>query len=470
MKAVGIIAEYDPFHNGHLYHLRHAMEISGADASVAVISGSFAQRGLPSFFDKTVRTRAALACGVDLVLELPYIYACNSGREFARGGMAILDSLGVVTDFVFGAECGDISELKRVAGVSGSFEEISELQERRKLLVRKFMKSGMSYPAAVCQTVSEMLGQEAGNLLREPNNVLGIEYLRALCELGSEMEPHCVKRKGAFHDRQESLSSVGAPIDRMRAAGRRRSRKNFASDVSSGYTGCATQPDDCYRDEAEPDAKRELFASGSTLRRLIAKQGVGSIREFVPASAVSILTDASFFKQQGMDRLYGLLRYKLLTTDRARLAEIYSVAEGLENRLQRAALEAENYREFLEFAGTKRYTDARIRRTAIHVLTDFTTCEFESLRGASYARVLGFSETGARLLRQIKKAGRTEIVSNLSRLNLLSEKTASCLRREMKASALYQMLNGGSFSFDGERRFVPVRCSREDGIFKELID
>ena len=112
MKTVGIIAEYDPFHNGHAYHLKKAKEITGADAAVAVISGSFTQRGDAAFYSKKARARAALAAGADLVLELPYIYACNAGTEFARGGAAVLDSIGVVTDLVFGSECGDISLLK----------------------------------------------------------------------------------------------------------------------------------------------------------------------------------------------------------------------------------------------------------------------------------------------------------------------------------------------------------------------
>ena len=118
MRVVGIIAEYDPFHNGHAYHLKKAVEMTGAQAAVAVISGSFTQRGSAAFYDKGARTAAALAAGADLVLELPHIYACNAGAEFAYGAMAVLEGTGVVTDLVFGSECGDISLLKEAAEIS----------------------------------------------------------------------------------------------------------------------------------------------------------------------------------------------------------------------------------------------------------------------------------------------------------------------------------------------------------------
>ena len=120
MRVVGIIAEYDPFHNGHAYHLKKAVEMTGAQAAVAVISGSFTQRGSAAFYDKGARTAAALAAGADLVLELPHIYACNAGAEFAYGAMAVLEGTGVVTDLIFGSECGDISLLKEAAEISAA--------------------------------------------------------------------------------------------------------------------------------------------------------------------------------------------------------------------------------------------------------------------------------------------------------------------------------------------------------------
>ena len=176
MKVTGIIAEYDPFHNGHRYQLERAVEMSGADAVVVVMSGSFTQRGTPAFYDKMARTHAALMNGADLIIELPYIYACNAGSEFARGGVGILERLGVVTDLAFGSECGDLDQLAEIAAVTSEMSNeapfVSEL--------RRLTGTGLPYPMAVCRAVSAVCGQRYGNILKSPNNVLGIEYLRAL--------------------------------------------------------------------------------------------------------------------------------------------------------------------------------------------------------------------------------------------------------------------------------------------------
>ena len=411
MNVTGIIAEYDPFHNGHEYHLEEAKKITGADAVIAVISGNFTQRGLPAFFGKSARARAALLGGADLVLELPYIYSCNAGREFARGGVEILESLGVVTDLVFGSECGDLKLLKRIADLDRKGSSGAEENERVQREVKRLMDGGSSYPTAFSLAVLNICGDAYSQVLDHPNNVLGIEYIRALNAVNSKIRPHCIERTGSGHTETEI------------------SEKVF------------------------PDERRT--ASGTALRNKIKSDGVEAVRSFVPASVFRVFRQEAFF--DSMDKMYQLLRYRLITADAGRLREIYTVTEGIENRLKGAALQAEDFGGFMDLVRTKRYTDARIRRMLIHILTDFTGRDYEALRGTAYARVLGFSGEGARLLRKIRRNETAEVISNLSGLDALREKTAETLRWEMKACDLISLMSDKPLKQSSERRYVPVR-------------
>ena len=191
------------------------------------------------------------------------------------------------------------------------------------------------------------------------------------------------------------------------------------------------------------------------MRNRISLEGIDGIRPFVPDSAFQVFHQENFF--DSMDKLYELLRYRLITADAYRLRDIYTVTEGIENRLKSAALQAEHFDEFMDEIRTKRYTDARIRRMLIHILTDFTTRDYESLKGTAYARVLGFSRTGAELLKRIRKGETTEVISNLSGLKDLGKKTAQTLRWEMKACDLISLISERPLRQSSERRYIPVR-------------
>ncbi len=463
MRVVGIIAEYDPFHNGHAYHLKKAVEMTGAQAAVAVISGSFTQRGSAAFYDKGARTAAALAAGADLVLELPHIYACNAGAEFAYGAMAVLEGTGVVTDLIFGSECGDISLLKEAAeisaagrseeyGVSDTGREIGrgdggagqgtgreagggilekeegtetenrgegKDQEGRKFLlsreIQKRIRAGLSYPAAFGQAVSEVWGSAAGNVFQNPNDVLGIGYLSALKNLGSKIEPHCIARTGAGH----------------------RERRTGDADIQTKFAGSGS------------------IASGTALRKLIREKGIGAAADYLPEEVLRIFQGSSPFP--GDENLYPFLRYRLLTAEESRLREIYSVTEGIENRMKAAALVSDSYPEYMRAVKTRRYTWAQIQRMNLHVLMDFTQEQYRRLRGVSYARVLGFSAEGSKLLRRMRKEGSAEIISNLSGISNLKPRTEEALRIEMKASNLRNLFLKRSLSEFSERKFVPLK-------------
>lgn len=192
MKVAGVVAEYNPFHAGHAYHIDETRRWLGECAVAAVMSGNFVQRGECAVFDKWRRTRAALEGGADLVLELPTVYAVSSAEGFARGAVGILAAAGVVTHLSFGSECGDVNRLRQVAVCLNS--EIYQAG------LRRFLDEGMPFAACRQGVVRGMLGKELSGLLSQPNNNLGIEYIRALNAMGSAIRPITVRRAGAAHD------------------------------------------------------------------------------------------------------------------------------------------------------------------------------------------------------------------------------------------------------------------------------
>ncbi len=199
-KSVGIIAEYNPFHNGHLYHLNRSKEMTGAEISIAAMSGNFVQRGRPAMADKWSRAEAAVKCGIDLVVEIPVVFACNSAAYFAGAGVEILENLGV--DYIsFGSESGNIEELEQIA------RAIEEKKEHLEELIRKDVKKGMSYPRAREAAVREIIGKSAADILDNPNNILALEYLQKI----KSAKPVTVKRAGpGYNDLNDSEGFASA--------------------------------------------------------------------------------------------------------------------------------------------------------------------------------------------------------------------------------------------------------------------
>ncbi|MGN0656056.1 MAG: nucleotidyltransferase [Ruminiclostridium sp.] len=192
MKICGIVAEYNPFHNGHKYHIEKTKELYGATHIVAVMSGNFTQRGDIAVMDKFRRAETAIKNGVDLVIELPVPFALGSAEQFATGAVSLLNSLGCVDMISFGSECGDLSLLEETSGA------VLFAQQHESFF--RYMKSGDSYPAALQKTIEQYYEEEIIDALAEPNNTLAVEYLKALSECGSQIKPVTIKRFGAGHD------------------------------------------------------------------------------------------------------------------------------------------------------------------------------------------------------------------------------------------------------------------------------
>jgi predicted nucleotidyltransferase len=366
VKTVGIIVEYNPLHNGHVYHLQQTRLVSGADAVVAVMSGNFLQRGEPAVVDKWARTEMALRQGVDLVIELPVAYASQPAEWFAFGAVSLLDATGIVDSFCFGSESGELGWMRQLAKL------LHAEPDRFRDLLRERLKTGENYPSAYSHAIREFAAEwsEAGEWpLEQPNNTLGLHYLIALERLGSSMQPLTIARRhAAFHQQRPG----DGPI-----------------------------------------------ASATAIRRLISSEGrIEGIAPFVPASTLDILLREHRLGRAPIDwSSFAMpLMHQLLIRPAEELAQICEVTEGLEYRLKQALprlKDRPSVEELLRLLKTKRYTRTKLQRTLTRILLhhDKQSLSPERLRrGAGYLRVLGFSGTGRELLKRMKTAAKVPVV------------------------------------------------------------
>lgn len=333
MRCAAIVAEYNPFHNGHAYQIEEALR-QGASHIAAVMSGNFTQRGEPALFDKFTRARAALCCGVDLVLELPLPYAIAGAQRFAAGAIGILDALGCVDDLVFGSECGDIARLTQAAQAL-RHRALYEYMDRHK-------KQGETFAKTRTRAVKELYGPSVAEVLKSPNDILACEYLRALQSLGCGILPKAIGRYGAAHD------------------------------------GPST---------------RQGFESASVLRERVYENNPAALSPFVPAVALAVYTGAPCLLP-GAIELPMLI--KLREQEECSLRGLPENSEGLHRRLLKAAREALTLEELYTLTKSKRYTLARIRRLALAAFLDLR--EEHSAGCPPYIRVLGMNERGRELL------------------------------------------------------------------------
>jgi len=361
MGVVGLITEYNPFHNGHLHHLRESLRVADAEVAVAVMSGHFLQRGEPALVDKWVRTRMALAAGVDVVVELPFPWACNSAPRFAEGAVRALDALGGIDSLCFGSEAGELGRLQ--AGVALLLEHEAELTRRTANLLR----SGLTYPDARAQVLAQ-LAEDATvvELLRSPNNILGLEYLKALYQSGSAIRPLTIPRVGAgYHD----LETVGD------------------------------------------------IASATGIRRLLADGGAAA--HLMPAPVWTLLQQA-LAATGGIDEeiLHRLLLARI-GRGAASLTPLYQVEDGSENRLAEAADASSGYADLVDRVKSRQYTRTRIQRLLCYVLNEVERGEMEAFLAAGplYLHLLGCSERGRSYLAASRKDRSLPLVANYSRVH-----------------------------------------------------
>ena len=384
MKIVGLITEYNPFHAGHLYHMQQARELTGADYCVVLMSGSFVQRGEPAIFDKYLRTKTALLAGADLILEIPAAFSTASAHEFAAYGVALLSAIGVDAA-VFGSECGQIEILKQAAYALN--HESAEFQER----LRKGLKAGLTYPQARARAL-EMEDTRA-SVLSSPNNILGIEYLRAAEDLHSPMEFYTISRKGSgYHE--DTLADA-----------------NFPS--ASAIRGII-------RNSLSKD-KDLLDILASHLPAVTHPAYTGAVPVFV--DDFSELLNAAVLQMQAT-------------------FSIADLSPELAARLAKPPYFPLSFEERIQALKTRQLTYTRVSRALLHLVLGMREEDISRWKDegyALYARILGFRRQSSPLLSCLHKKSSIPLITKMAdAAQNLSPSALALLEQEVYASHLYQ--------------------------------
>lgn len=386
MRVAGLVVEYNPFHNGHLYHLQETRKKILPEVVIAVMSGNFLQRGEPALLSKWRRTKLALEAGIDLVIELPYTYATQRAQIFAWGAVSLLDDLGV-TDLCFGSENGEIDPFYK------TLTQVEHNREKHDQNLKHFLSQGHSYPKAESLAFKTLgLNLEEAIDLSQPNNILGYHYIEAIQRLGGRMNGHTIKR------------------------------------TESGYH--------------DPDLPHSSIASATAIRKhLMKKTGEWeTIAQYVPNYTVQILIEAAKRNElRSWEDYFPFLKYRLITDPSKLLNELYEAEEGLENRMKRCIGQASTFASFMTDLKTKRYTWTRLQRLLTHTLTHATKEEMQAaseFKRPDYIRLLGMSKQGQAYLNQIKGSLRIPLISRLGK----EKDLPSSLQRDLVAAKCYQLV------------------------------
>ena len=402
MKIVGVIAEYNPFHNGHQYHLQETKKETGADYIIVIMSGNFVQRGGPTIIDKYSRTKAALSSGVDLVIELPVIYSTGSAQYFALGAVSLLHKLGCIDYLCFGSENGDIRSLSSISSYL-LFNQKDYDQD-----INTYMKTGITFPEARQLAIKKNNPQIDDDIISSPNNILGIEYIKALMQLKSDIEPFAINRRNAqYHE----------------------SNLNF-----------------------DYDKPKSSISSATALRNEISKHSsIASIENHLPNKSFEIMKNQLGKTFPIYDNDFSLmLNYKLLEESNESLSQYIDVSEDLANRILNIDFTKLKFNEFAKKIKTKQWTLTRINRVLTHILLNLKTENLEIYNKhhySQYARVLGFNKNATSLLRIIKEKATIPIITKISHAhNELDQIGMKMLEEDIFAADVYNLIINERFT------------------------
>lgn len=403
MKIIGFVTEYNPFHKGHKLHLERSKELSGAAYSVAVMSGSFVQRGEPALLDKWTRAKMAIDGGVDLVIELPVIYSVSTAELFALGGVKLLDSLNCIDYLGFGSEVGHIAPLSNIADVL--VNESSDFKE----ILRANLKSGLSYANSRSIAVSSTLindNYDYERIIDKSNNILGIEYIKALKNLKSSIEPITFKRIGSDYN-------------------------DLSVDVK--------------------------IASASAIRNLILNNGFNKSKNLLPQSSYE--TIMNFYDENrnfnNLNNYMDIISYILLKIDGESLLKYFDVENGLENRIKNINLSDYNVEDIITEITSKRIASSRVRRLLVHLLLDIKKDMIVKSKNHNlgYVRILGSNQRGFDIINKIKDSSTLEIINKFSEINkITNDLDKTILDKEILATNIYyyglnKSLNSTNYDF-----------------------
>lgn len=389
MKACGITAEFNPLHNGHEYIMKEARKLTDCDAVVVAMSGNYVQRGEPAIMDKWARTKAALSCGADLVIEIPTVHCLSDAGRYARASVTLLESLGCTEYICFGSGSGDENTLKELALL------IKEHGTEINNMIKELSLKGLSYPAAREEALTDMMQEESvitniKKVLGNPNDVLALEYM-----ISSKVaKPVCVKRKGSEYD--------------------------------SAF-----------------DEKASIQSAGG-IREIIRREGIDKARNkiygFMPKNSLELLTNGVLTYP---DEWTEILKYAVINSSPENIDKCPSGGEGLGNLFKKAVNTCDTWDEIIKYCKSKRYTYTRLSRLAMQIILGMNDSDNDI--APEYIRILGFSDKGRELLSYIKRneLNKLPIITNINKeIKHFSESASEMIEKEVRYTDIYNIITG----------------------------
>lgn len=399
MKILGLIVEYNPFHNGHLYHLQKSIEETKATHTVAVMSGNFLQRGEPALFDKYTRAQAAVKNGVDLVIELPTMFACQSAEIFSHGAVTLLNSLNCIDSICFGSEEGDIKILNTISKIL--VDEPNEF----KISLKKYLDDGMLFPTARSLALFDYINkfnlldiskEKLLDILNSSNNILGLEYIKSILNLNSQIKPHTITR------------------------------------IQSAYNSETIESNIC---------------SATAIRKLLKDlNNISSISNVVPSSTLDLIEDKIDNKFYPMfdDNYFDILS-SIIVRDKNILNTYFDVNEGIENKIYQSIFTSSTLDDLKESIKSKRYTMTKIKRTLNNILLGITKNDMDKVKNIDkipYIRILAFNDKGREIIKNIKNNSDINIINKFSNISFSKDDEIfnTLIEYDIKASNVYNLV------------------------------
>ncbi|MEA4815692.1 MAG: nucleotidyltransferase [Lachnospiraceae bacterium] len=384
MKVCGIVSEYNPFHNGHKFHIEKAKASLGVSHVVCVMSGNFVQRGEPACFDKWLRAKAALLSGADMVIELPVLYSSASAEFFASAAVKLISDTGIASSICFGSESSDMDSLKETATL------LSNESPEMKMLIKSGLDSGISFQKAREKAINTILGESS--LLSAPNDILALEYIKAISKLSLPLKPYAIKREGSEYNSLE---------------------------LSKG------------------------IASASAIRKKL--DNLSDIKNFVPEESFLLMDEAV---SMGLGPVYPndfgeYLQYCLRSLSPSELCRILDVTEGLENRILEKSQDFLSFNFLADEVKSKRYARTKIMRALIHIVLGIKKedlLRFNLAGFSPYIRVLGFRKKSETLIKEMSKKSLIPVITSFKQAKeTLDENSKYLLSLEERATNIYSL-------------------------------
>lgn len=398
MNLLGLIVEYNPFHNGHLYHLNESKKITGATHTIAVMSGNFMQRGTPALLDKFTRAEMAVKNGVDLVVELPTLYACQSAEIFAHGGITLLNSLNCVNSVCFGSEIGDVEILYLISKI------LIEEPLKFKDALKNYLNEGFPFPKARSSALFDYINENKlyntseenlTEILNSPNNILGIEYIKSILKLNSSIKPYTINR------------------------------------INTGYNSLNIDNSIC---------------SASAIRNALKNnRDLNAINYTIPKPTYDMINNIleNGFNPVFGDDFYQIL-YSIIIRDKDNLTDYFEVNEGIENKIYNSLFKCTNFEELQNEVKSKRYTMTKISRTLNNIMLGIKKEDIlktKDLNSIPYLRVLAFNDKGCEILKQIKNNSDIEVITKFSKIKHIDrDNFKTLINYDIKATNMYNLI------------------------------